>query len=344
MDTSQPIGPKSPADQPGFARLTGAYWTEPPVCTALAHQWHAKGRRIPGAGRTGPRTAANPYLRPYTCADETAVLELVNSDRLTGQPAATARMLAEAIAGRSPVGTGAWAGLDQPRTDVLLGPAGYVIGAVSYSVRPGDDAGLILWLHCGEEETVAAALIEHALDRLGSRTVYAFALPSALGLGFPGLPLRHRPLTRRALVDHGFSERDPVRYVHHRLDRLEHLEHPHPSACLIVTADPCEDPPGRRLRLHDTDGALVGEAVLGTPVGGVGVLWRISGDSAPLGQGPDRTVLRRCMSELAAEGAREVIACLHDDQPSDAARQMDTLCRSAGFRKVDRLRTFIRRP
>jgi hypothetical protein len=295
-------------------------------------------------------------VRSYTRADETAVLELVNSDRLTGQPEATARMLAEAIAGRSPVGTGSWAGLEGPRTDVLLGPAGYVIGTVSYTIRPSDGTGLILWLHCGEEETVAAALVEHALDRLGSRTVYAFALPTALGLGLPGLPLRHRPLTRRALKNSGFSERNPVRYVHHHLHRWDRLDpvdgmdgmdgvdSPRPPAHLIVTGNDCDDPPGRQLRLYDTDGALVGEATLGTPVRGVGVLWRFGVRSAGPGPGPERTVLGQCMRELAADGAREVIAYLHDDHPSGATRHMGALCRSAGFCEVDHLGTFIRRP
>ena len=98
-------------------------------------------------------------------------------------------MLGEALAGRSPVDGGWWAELDVPRTDVVTVPSGQVVGVVSYAARPRDEAGLILWLHCreenrhGEDQAVAEALVAHALPELGPRRVYAFEFASALTLG-----------------------------------------------------------------------------------------------------------------------------------------------------------------
>lgn len=79
-----------------------------------------------------------PSLRPYTSADESAVLDLINGDRLPGQPPTTADMLAEALAGRSPVDGGWWDELATPVTDVVH-DAGAVLGAARV---PG--GGLVL--------------------------------------------------------------------------------------------------------------------------------------------------------------------------------------------------------
>ncbi|WP_211265662.1 hypothetical protein [Actinacidiphila oryziradicis] len=69
-----------------------------------------------------------------------------------------------------------------------------------HATRPGDGAGLILWLHSEEEDqAVAEALAGHALGRLGPRTVHAFEFACALTLGLEGLPVRNRSATRRAL-------------------------------------------------------------------------------------------------------------------------------------------------
>ncbi|MEU3617698.1 hypothetical protein ABZ725_36105 [Streptomyces sp. NPDC006872] len=68
------------------------------------------------------------------------MLDLVNADRLTGQPETTRAMLAEALAGRSPVDGAWWAELEAPATDVLHDADGQALGVVSYAVRPGDPA------------------------------------------------------------------------------------------------------------------------------------------------------------------------------------------------------------
>ncbi|MFI6056431.1 hypothetical protein ACIBCO_41070 [Streptomyces violascens] len=113
-------------------------------------------------------------LRPYTAADEAAVLGFVNADRLPGQPVATAAMLAEATAGRSRVDTGWWAELTLPVTLIAADIHGTVKGVISYALRAKDDTGVILWLHCHEDENVAAALLGRAVSEFGDRTLHAF--------------------------------------------------------------------------------------------------------------------------------------------------------------------------
>ncbi|MFI0218246.1 hypothetical protein [Streptomyces lydicus] len=77
---------------------------------------------------------AHVRLRSYTPGDEKAVLLLVEADRIAGQPPATPKMLAEALAARSPVDSGWWAQLDAPRTNVAVDNAGNLVGVVSEGV------------------------------------------------------------------------------------------------------------------------------------------------------------------------------------------------------------------
>ncbi|MGH3909056.1 MAG: GNAT family N-acetyltransferase [Pseudonocardiaceae bacterium] len=282
-------------------------------------------------------------MRPYETGDEAVVLELVNADRLRGQPQTTSVMLAEALAGRSPVDSGWWAELDVPRTDVLTSPTGQVVGVVSYAIRPGDGAGLILWLHCHERQTVAEALFAHALGEFGPRTVYAFEFASALSLGLEGLPVGSRRATREALEVAGFSGRDLWRYIHRQLD-TPGAPHPRPIAEVALSTDPV----GWHLIVRETDGTVLGEATIGQPVDGVGVLWWISIAPAARRRGLGRALLDQCFTHLAANRAREVIAYVDDDAPpGDPERDRaaaNLLYDRAGFVEIDRLHSFLRHP
>ena len=281
-------------------------------------------------------------VRPYAAEDEPAVLALVNADRLPGQPKANVDMLAEALAGRSPVDGGWWAELDPPVTDVVHDGVGEVLGVVSYATRPSDGAGLILWLHCFEdEETLAKALIARALDRLGPRTVYAFEFASALTHGLEGLPARNRPATRRALEAAGFTDRDLWRYMHAPLPiaGLPHVDG--------YTVTEIEDPPGKRLEVRE-DGELIAEATIGRPVAGIGVLWWISVVPAARGRGLGPALLGSALDLLTGLGADEVILYVDDDAPpGDSERDRTAANRMydrAGLREVDRLFSFTRHP
>ncbi|TJZ96483.1 GNAT family N-acetyltransferase [Actinacidiphila oryziradicis] len=315
----------------------------------------APGRRQGQAGRADHQGGASVAIttvgalsaRPYAAGDQDAVLALVEADRLPGQPEATPVMLAEALAGRLPVHGGWWAELNQPRTDVIHDPSGRVRGVVSYATRPGDGAGLILWLHAEEEaRAVAEALVGHALGQLGPRTVYAFEFACALTLGLEGLPVCNRPATRRALEAAGFTGRDLWRYIHRGLLGVPNVADARVHRIADVTE--CADPPGWQLDLRETDGTLVGEATLGRPVDGTGVLWWISTDPAHRGRGLGRRLLRQCFAHLAAEGAREVIAYVDDDAPPGNLERdrlaANRLYDSMGFTELDRLWSFTRRP
>ncbi|KIQ64652.1 hypothetical protein TR51_10525 [Kitasatospora griseola] len=294
----------------------------------------------------GADPAVRLSTRPYRASDRAAVLALVADDRLTGQPEATPAMLAEAIGGRSPVDAERWAELDTPHTEVVCDETGQVLGAVSCATRRTDQAGLILWLHAGEDLAVTRALVELALSRLGGRTVHAFELPIALSLGMRGLPVRSRPVTRRALGEAGFSVGRQWRYLHrmlpHRGDAGEVRTYP------IAEVTATSRPTGRRLLLREPDGAPVGEAVVGEPVDGIGVLWWIAIDPEHRARGLGANLAEQCCSVLAANGAHEVIAYLDEDAPA-SGRQCDTVAAShllgaRGFREMGRLSSFSRRP
>ncbi|MFV2120019.1 GNAT family N-acetyltransferase [Streptomyces sp. Act-28] len=280
-------------------------------------------------------------VRPYSAGDEPVVLDLVGADRLPGQPPTTPAMLAEALAGRSPVDGGWWAELEAPVTEVVHDEAGRVLGVVSYTTRPGDGAGFVLWLHCRENPVLAEVLLARALDRLGARTVHAFEFASALTLGLEGLPVRHRPATRRALEEAGFTTGAPWRYMHSSLPiaGLPYAAH--------VTVDECEDPPGKRLEVRE-GGETLAEAVIGRPVAGIGVLWWISVAPPVRRRGMGLALLGSALDLLAGTGAREVILYVDDDAPPGDPERDRTAANGmydrAGFTEVDRLYGFTRRP
>lgn len=284
----------------------------------------------PGAG-TGVT------LRPFTAVDRGAVLELVNADRLPGRPAVTAAMLDSAAVGRQHDGpTAVPPGLEGLRTEVLLSAGGEVLGAVCHATRVEDGAGVMVWLHClDDEQALAQALIHRTLVQLGRRTVHAFTESTAMSL--VGLPFRNRPGTRRALEASGFSGSDHWRYLHHRLDTL--------SPRLYVLADLTERPdaPGWYLHLRERDGTCIGQAVIGPPVEDTVMLEWIT--LAPGRQRLGHILLEQSLTNLADRGIHEVTACL--DAPADGQPGRDAILQlhqAAGFVEVDQLHTYSRRP
>jgi ribosomal protein S18 acetylase RimI-like enzyme len=87
----------------------------------------------------------------------------------------------------------------------------------------------------------------------------------------------------------------------------------------------CADPPGWQLRLRKSDGTLVGEATIGRPVDGIGVLRWISTEPACRGRGLRRRLLGQGFVHLAAAGAGEVIAYVEDAPPGDPDRGQPAL-------------------
>lgn len=277
-------------------------------------------------------------VRPFRPDDQDAVLELIAADRVPGQPRPTPQMLDEALAGRSPFDGSWWEELEPPVTEVAHDRRGVLRGVVSSARRPRDGAGVILWLHCREDPTVAGFLISHVLARLGSGTVHAFEFASALGLGLEALPVRHRPVTRRALEDTGFTGHDLWRYMRAELPitGLPHLTD--------YTVSDCEE--GRRIEVVRA-GETVAEAVIGDPVARIGLLWWISVEPHARRKGLGLALLGTALHLLTDSGAHEVILYVDDDAPGDPARDRtaaNRLYERAGFVEVDRLFSFTRDP
>lgn len=195
-------------------------------------------------------------VRRFSDEDRAAVLRLIDEDRLPGQPAVSPTVLSHALRAEE--------GLENAGCDVLVSADDAVLGAVSYGVPKGDGAGVLLWLHCMEDEQgLAQNLIDHTLTQLGRRTVHAYAVSTAMAPA--GLPMRKRPGTRRALEACGFSGTDRWRYLHHSLDTL--------SPRLYAIADLIEHVDGGwQLDLRERDGTRIGEACVSVPVGGVAAL------------------------------------------------------------------------
>ncbi|HEY8472692.1 MAG TPA: GNAT family N-acetyltransferase [Natronosporangium sp.] len=273
-------------------------------------------------------------IRPVEARDEQAVLALVNADRVPGQPLATSAMLAEALAGRSSVDSGWWAELADLTTEVATTRDGEIVGVVSYATRPRDGVGIVLWLHGREDRGVIDTLLDHTLSRLEGRTIEAFSFATALSLGMEALPVRHRPATAAALTDHGFLGSDLWRYM--RVD----LPVPGlPRTPYTVSSD--ED----RRTLTVRDGTtLLGEATIGLPVQGIGVLWWISVEPTARGRGLGKALLGSALDLLHQLGAQQVILYVDDDEPGGERDRTaaNRLYEQAGFVEVDRLLSYKR--
>ncbi|MFF3920622.1 GNAT family N-acetyltransferase [Streptomyces sp. NPDC001852] len=276
-------------------------------------------------------------LRPYVPADQATVLDLVNADRLTGQPVTTSAMLAEALAGRSGVDAGWWAELDRPAASVATDAAGAVLGVMSYALRPRDGHGVILWLHCREDEMVARTLLDHAATELGPRPLDAFHFTSALTLGLEALPVRHRPATRAALTAAGYVGTDLWRYMHRAL--------PAPELPRLDRYDTEPATPDTRRFLVTEDGKTLADATIGTPAQGTGVLWWIGVEPPARGRGLGRALLGTALDALHRMGATEVILFVDDDAPPGDDRDRTAakaLYEASGFEEIDRLHSFTK--
>ncbi|GDY33991.1 hypothetical protein GTS_56240 [Gandjariella thermophila] len=290
------------------------------------------------------RSALTP--RGFDAQDAAAVLDVINADRLPGQPMCTEAMLSEAVAGRSPVDSGWWAELDRLAVDVLRDGQGHIRGAVSYAHRARDGAGVILWLHGREEPVVVDALLDHAMGRLGdTASVTAFEFAGALAVGLEGLPVRHRPATRRALLARGFVEADLWRYMRRELPATD-LPRDQRTQAAHVEADP--ENPGWRVEVRDADGTLLGDAQVSVAAPGVGVLWWIGVEPPHRGKGLAWPLLGSALEVLHEHGAQEVILFVDDDAPPDDPERgrgaANALYDRAGFTEIDRLCSYRRTP
>jgi len=289
---------------------------------------------MPEGGDEVVRLAAQLHTRRMRDADVPHVLDLINADAIPGQPAVTRAMLRDAAQGRSQVDAGWWDELAEVVVEVLADGQDVPVGVVSYARRPRDGAGLLLWLHGGEDEQIIASLVDRALTELaGSKVIEAFAFASALTMGLEALPVRHRPVTARVLRSRGFVASDLWRYMHRRLPATE-----------LPVADGVQvdvDERGHRKLTVPNSGA---EADVSVPTRGIGVLWWISVPPEDRGRGLGAALLGSALQVLTGEGAAEVILYVDDDAPADDPERgrgaANRLYERAGFTEVDRLHSF----
>jgi ribosomal protein S18 acetylase RimI-like enzyme len=271
------------------------------------------------------RTAVEFSIRQLGFGDDGAVLRLVNADRLPGQPLASQDMLAQALAGRSVIGGDWWAELADVTTEVAVTSDDRVLGVMSRAVRPRDNTSLILWLHAGEDPAVISALLDHAIRQSGNRPISAFPFATALGLGLEALPVRHRPATHAALVERGFASTDLWRYL---WMKLQGMGQQRPTSGTDVTDV------RRTLQIREND-RVVGEAMVGMPVQGIGVLWWIGLEPAARELDLDRALLGSALEFLWRIGAGEVILFVASADLDDP--DLMALYEQAGFEEVDQL-------
>jgi ribosomal protein S18 acetylase RimI-like enzyme len=277
------------------------------------------------------RTVTEYAIRPLQAGDTAAVLEVINTDRLVGQPEATEDMLAEAAAGRSVFSSGWWAELAEITTEVAVARTGRIAGVVSHAIRPRDEAGLILWLHAGEEPAVVGALLDHALARFDGRAVEAFPFATALGLGLEALPMGHRPVTHAALLERGFTGTSLWRYMRTELPIMAQSR---------TEPEIRHDGVRRTLQIRESD-RVVGEAVVGMPVQGIGVLWWIGMEPTARELELNKALLGSALEFLSRHGAEEVIFFISDEPDAEHLAAV-TLYEQAGFVEIDRLYAYRR--
>ena len=281
-------------------------------------------------GRTAVTTTTRP--QPLAHRHRAALRDLVDADRLPGQPALSACALAEALAGRSPIDSGWWAELTDLHVEAITAPGDTLAGAVSWAIRPSDNTGVLLWLHAREQPATVAALVEHATAQHAGPW-HAFDFASALTLGVEALPVAHRPVTADALTTRGFTGRDLWRYLHRPLTDLP------PRPDLELTVSPA------RLdgwSLTTSDGA--GTVEVTAPVGGTAMIGWLGVDPTARGRGLGAALLHAALHHLAERGATDAVLYVDDDEPGgDRDRAAaNHLYDRAGFTQIDRLHSYSR--
>ncbi|MFG2794506.1 GNAT family N-acetyltransferase [Streptomyces sp. NPDC048419] len=261
--------------------------------------------------------------------DYTSVLELINADRLPGQPAADPDLLT----------TPAHDDLGQPATLVLVDSAARICGAAHCAQRVSDGVGLISWLHAGEDVDGVAALITAARGHLGPvRMLYAGTgstlTPQSGTFQLPGVAQRRHWATTQALRAAGFTPAASRLYFHHPLTP------PPPQPVFPLTElRPQTDPPGVQLTLFETDGQHMATAVLYAHDDEHWQLWHLAVHPDRRHRGIASHLLAQCLHTAHARGATSAIA--HTDEDDHISVR---LLERAGFTTIDTLTIHCRRP
>jgi GNAT superfamily N-acetyltransferase len=287
-------------------------------------------------GTFATRPASTLAVRPYHPKDEPVVRELINADRLPGQPCCTRDMLADAA--RGPSRLAGWVAPAQPCISVLADAQDRPHGVIVFLSWPDVQVGLICWLHAREDPAALRALLTHAVAELaGCPLVEAFvgAPPDTLGPG--GLSLTRRAATHDALSETGFTGRRQGCYLHRPLP-VEGL-----PAKLVADVFPCEFPPGYRLIIREA-AEPVAETLVSVGPDHTATVWWIETLTAQRRHGLAQQLLSQALALLAEQGATEV-ALVVDDLPEAAPDRQAApqLFDSFGFTFIDQLWTYEQR-
>lgn len=274
------------------------------------------------AGSTGLEEPGRFSVRPYAPADLPAVRELVARDKLPGELPPP-----HGLPAQRPEGS---------KTFTLTGlEGGQVRGVMCLAVRRPDDAGLIHWLHAGEDFNAIAALLSFARSHLGPRTLYAFTAP-ATSADVPGLPGGHRLATVRALTAAGFTPTTSQHYLLHDL-----TESPPELADPIADVTLLNDFGGWRLTVIGMDDHVLASALLSRPdpESGTATLWHLAVHPMHRRRGLGHRLLTQCLHVAAAAGARRTAT--HADPGYEPTAR---LLAAHDFDLIDTLTVYRRHP
>ncbi|MFE4579359.1 GNAT family N-acetyltransferase [Streptomyces chartreusis] len=273
-------------------------------------------------GQAGSGSQQRFLVRAYTDADLPVLRQLAAADRLPSEPPGAHHLPDVPASGKLFTLTNA---SEQP------------CGVTCLSVRRSDSAGLVHWLHAQEDLDAVAALLAFARAELGHRTLHAFTAPATTS-GVPGLPVRHRPATARALTAAGFTPHTVQEYL------LRDLNDPAPVVLGDPVADvtPLEDRRGWRLVVAGPGSTrVVASALLSRPDpdSGTAVLWHLAVHPEHRRRGIGHRLLTQCLHLAAASGART--AAVYIDPDEEGALR---LLAAQDFDRIDTLAVYHRRP
>ncbi|QDN55467.1 GNAT family N-acetyltransferase [Streptomyces sp. RLB3-17] len=276
-------------------------------------------------------------VRPYRPEDEPGVRELIDADRLPGQPHCTPEKLAAAR--RAPASLVGWAGPARPQISVLADVEGRAHGVIAYLSWTDVKSGVICWVHAHENPPALRALLGHALAALAHcPQIEAFvgAPPGPLGPG--GLPRTRRGATHDALLRTGFTGRRQGCYLHVVLPVEP------PPAKLVADVFPCDFPQGHRLIIREA-AEPVAEAVISVGPDRTATVYWIETLLTHRRCGLGRKLLSQALALLAEQGANEVALVVDDaSQPTTDCQAAPQLFDSFGFTVVDQLWTYRHLP
>lgn len=265
-------------------------------------------------------------------ADFGAALDLVNADRVPGQPPCAPEDLSAALAGKAEIDRYWWNHFGGVKVLVAENERGGVVGFAAYAVTRDTNEGYILWVHGREKPAVIRALLRHIGDELRGFDVKAFWIATPLALGFEGLPVRHRKATHSVLRSLGFYGED---------DWLLMQGKPAEVAQVVGRVRKQRGKEAWDIVISDAGKKTVAEAKVELGPDGIGFLWWIEVDPKARGKGYGRALLGQARKVLGDAGADRVVLFVDHDNPEERDRRPAIkMYEEEGFEVVDHLYSY----